>query len=79
MTQVGRRLIRKVWKWAKPSGVEARLWKDMGSRGMNHDITQLSLPSHHWSYPYFKCAHTCIHLSLMKSLIHMITHHCLHC
>ena len=36
-TQVGRRLIRKVWKWAKLLEVEVRLWKVMGSWGMNHD------------------------------------------
>ena len=39
MTQVGWRPIRKVWKQAELSEVEARLQKDMESRGINHDIT----------------------------------------
>ena len=37
MTQVGQRLIQKVWKWAKPSEVGARVWKIVESWGMNHD------------------------------------------
>ena len=37
LTQVGRRLIQKVWKQAEPSEAEVRLWKDMESQGMNHD------------------------------------------
>ena len=38
MTQVGWRLIQKVWKWASPLEVEVRLQKDMESQGMNHDM-----------------------------------------
>ena len=38
-TQVGQRLIQKVQKWAELLGVGVRLWKDMGSRGTNHDTT----------------------------------------
>ena len=42
MTQVGQRLIQKVWKWAKLSGMEARLQKDMGIRRTSHDIIPFS-------------------------------------
>ena len=38
-TQVGLRLIQKVQKQAKPLDTEVRLWKDMESWGINHDIT----------------------------------------
>ena len=37
MTQLGRRPIRKLQKWVKPSEVEARLQKVMESQGTNHD------------------------------------------
>ena len=47
MTQVGQRLIRKVWKWAKLLEVGVRLRKIMESRGMNHDSScQISSPAH---------------------------------
>ena len=42
MTQLGRRLIRKHWRWVEPSEVEARLQRDMEDWGTNHDITPLS-------------------------------------
>ena len=34
---MGWRPIQKVQKQVEPSEVEARLWKDMESQGMNHD------------------------------------------
>ena len=43
MTQVGQRLMQKVWKWAEALEVEARLQKDMGSQGTNHDTQPLIL------------------------------------
>ena len=44
MTQLGWRPIQKCQKWVKPLEVEARLQKDMGNQGMNHDINSLDMP-----------------------------------
>ena len=43
---MGQGLIQKVWKQAKPSEVEVRLWKDMESWGTNDDITPPSKVQH---------------------------------
>ena len=42
-TQMGHRLIQRVWKWVESLEVEARLRKVMESQGMNHDIHVLLL------------------------------------
>ena len=49
---MGWRPIQKLWKWVKPSEVEAWLQKVMESQETNHDITPPSKAQHpdawHW-------------------------------